>query len=297
MLEDSDQPTPKQIVEEYFSFLNVLGDRLRTGVRKENQHEDSPLLDTHPGLAILFRTLSNASETPRLVPLRNLEEWNPLSQRVLLSDEHPLKVSKFEEDFTLVPMHIQTFLEWAHEAIHILVFEEWFTGNVPIETQSQFTRWQLAGEALAFWYVDIYLTRSVRDVVPNAELTYNRSSISNCGFHPEQAFKEIGLNDSLSILPIYVDAFLGDTAALEQSNHPFCKTYGKRLGGFYKDSRISLSSLYSVMQDMDIFQEFYDRFCNLPNMPSLSQSLTDSSTLGEEDGISSRILNWGKYGL
>ncbi len=253
----------RQIVDNHFRFIDRLGTRLRNSGPVQGETAKSVLSRATPGLQALFDSLVTGSPTARAVKDRTVEEWNPLSQRILLSDETPIFAAALERDFTLVPSYVQTFVEWAHEAVHILSMEPWFLGARTIRSQSDFTAWYRAAEGMAFWYADIVVTREVRDAAPTADLVYCRSSVSNAGFHPEQAFRALGLVTSEEILPLYIAGFLGDRSPLSTVQHPLSVTLAERIHEFYIGSDLTLRGLYDLLASFDVFGEFFDRFCQL----------------------------------
>ena len=258
-----------QIVAGYLGFIDVLGRRLREGVYGVEGTPFGTISDFLPGLEPLLNSLVAASPTARKVSERFIEDWNPFAQRILLSDEAPTDSTAFERDFSLVASYAQTLVEWGHEAVHILALEPWLSGRRKICSESEFVTWNLASEALAFWYADIVLTRKIRETIPEAELIYCRQSVSNTAFHPEQAFRRLGLSESKEILPLYIAAFLGKDIRLQSGGHPFSTVLANRLSDFYSGTTVTLKGLYSVLAMFDLFEGFYSRFCAIPHLPSL----------------------------
>jgi hypothetical protein len=273
------------IVETHLGFIDKLGKRLRDEPHGCLGTPGGVLMEQLPGLQSLFDSIVCASETPRRVIERHIEDWNPLSQRILLSDERPLPSSVLETEFSLIPSYVQTFIEWAHEAVHIFAMEPWFCGRKALDSKEKFVQWYLGGEGLAYWYADIVVTRAVRDAIPEAELVYNRSAVSNAGFHPEQAFRSLGINDTYATLPLYINGFVGQDIRLKQSDNPLCITLAEKIYEFYTKSTITLHSLYTVLEESGIFEEFYQRFCQVDNLPGLfdEAQLDALATLDIED--------------
>lgn len=257
------------IVRQHFDFIDKLGRRLRDDAYGLHETPLGELSEQFPGLQQLLDSMVSASPTPRKVKERTIEDWNPFAQRVLLSDETPLESSLFEGEFSLLSTYVQTFIEWAHEAIHILAVEPWLVGRCAISSQAEFERWNLAAEALAFWYADIVVTRTIRTTVPEAELVYSRQSVSNTCFHPEQAFRRIGLHEALELLPLYIAGFLGDETPLATHAHPYARALSRRLYEFYEGTTSTLASLYTVLQEFGFFAQYYPRFCAIDGLPSL----------------------------
>jgi hypothetical protein len=273
-------PDPHAIVAEHFGFISRLSRRLGTGAAADGDCDGDVVLNAVPGLEELFASIVTASPTPRLVKHRSREEWNPLSQRMLLSDATPVPATALEADFSLVPSYAQTFVEWSHEAVHLLALESWFCGDRAIASAADFVAWYLAGEALAFWYADIVVTRAVRSTVPTADLVYSRNAVSNAGFHPEQAFRAVGLEDAVDILPLYIEGFLGRATPLGENAHPLCSAFAARLAEFYSGSRANLQALHDVLEGFDLFSGFQNRFCRVSRLPSLFEGQTRAALAG-----------------
>lgn len=263
------------VVSDYFGFIDTVGQRIRHG--NDVTPPSAPLLNALPGLSELFSTFPVASETARYVGDRKIEDWNPLGQRLLLPDSLPAPASEFETEFSLLTMSAQTLVEWAHEAIHILAVEHWTTGQVSLRDEAEFKAWYLAAEGLAFWYADIVVTRAIRQSVPNAELVYSRSAVSNAGFHPEEAFRQVGIGDADALCELYVSSFLGRAEALCSSTSHLAQTYGKRLTGFYRDSGKTLNALWNILHDQEFLGGYWEQFCNIPGLPCLLRDAPGNS--------------------
>ncbi|RWB31645.1 hypothetical protein [Mesorhizobium sp.] len=231
-----------------------------------------PLLEQLPGLEALFRSFPVVSETERMVAARRLEDWNPLGQRLLLPDATPAPASEFEAEFSLLVMAAQSLVEWSHEAIHMLAVEPWCVGRLDLSSKERLSEWYLAAEGLAFWYADIVVTRAIRRSTPETELIYCRSSVSNAGFHPEEAFRRVGLSAADELLEGYLAAFLGRDSALVGSGDPLASTYYERLKGFYRDSRVTLGSLSGVLTQFGATGDYWRRFCRIDGLPALTDA-------------------------
>lgn len=281
-------PDQGGIATTYFGFIDSFGQRIREG--KSGEAPTSTLLSALPGLSELLSSFPVASLTERQVIHRKVEDWNPLGQRLLLPDSLPAPASAFETEFSLLTMSAQTLVEWAHEAIHVLAVEHWTTGQVSLADEAEFSQWYLASEGLAFWYADIVVTRAIRQAVPTAELIYTRSAVSNAGFHPEEAFRSMGLQDTDPLCDLYIACFLDKTDALTSSSAPLARTYGKRLHDFYCESGKTLSALWNVLHDQGFLTGYWERFCAIPGLPSLLDPTTGGS-------IAAQIAAIGRRGL
>ncbi|MBI1787286.1 MAG: hypothetical protein HYR60_07000 [Acidobacteria bacterium] len=276
-----------RIVRKYFSFIDQIGRRLRDDPYGFGAQRTAPLTGRFPGLQQLFNSLVSASITVRKVSDRLVEDWNPFSQRMVLPDEKPPRMSELERNITLLPAYVQTFVEWSHEAVHVLALEPFFCGYRNITSRDDFVTWNLANEALGFWYADMVVTRAVREYVPGAEVVYNRCAVSNVVFHPEQAFQRAGLDDLDQILTVYAHSFLGGKSPLSRGGNYYSESLARQLRNFYLGARSNLGNWYGLLRQFDLFGGYYTRFCAKANLPSLwsGEVLAAASSLEFEDYV------------
>lgn len=274
------------VVSDHFEIIDRMAERLRSEPYGAGEEASTPLLDRLPGLLQLFNSLASPSWTERFPGNRRLEEWNPLSQRVLLPDAALPRLSAMECDFNLVQAHTQTFVEWAHEAVHVLLLEPLLTGRMQLASPDGFKRLYTAGEAFAFWYADMVVTRVVRSLAPEAEFVYNRSAASNLTFHPEEAFRRLGLDDPEQVLRAYVRAFLDDAGPIVTGLDPYGKHLRNKIRDFYRDTSKAVVELHTLYLDFGV-QEFLDRFCGQSDLPSLftPEQLESAQRLPLEDYV------------
>ncbi len=274
-----------RIVRKHFGFLNDLARRLRDDPYAVDVRQAAALTSRFPGLQPLFNSLVSASRTVRKVSDRLVEEWNPFSQRILLSDERLPRMSELERNCTLLAAHTQTFVEWSHEAVHILALEPFFCGYRNLGSKADFVSWNLANEALGFWYADMVVTPAIRDFVPGAELVYSRCAVSNVVFHPEQAFHRAGIHELDRILAVYLQSFLGKRGELGSSGNYYSRALARQIKEFYLGARTSLGNWYRILEQFDLFGGYYRRFCGKENLPSLftTEVLEESAQLKFEN--------------
>lgn len=223
--------------------------------------------DAMPGLEQLLGSLTVISPSKRQVRERHVEDWNPLAQRVLLSDRATLPMSELELPLGTLSSHAQTFVEWAHEAVHIYSMEGWLTGAHALTDRESFRSWYLAGEGLAYWYADIVVTRALRQALPSLNLVFSRQAVSSASFHPETALAELGLTSPEDVLPVYLEAFTGRWE--HQGPERLGRAFSARVRDFYEDSAGTLGNLFQTLSDYDILDGYWRRFCAIPGLPSL----------------------------
>jgi hypothetical protein len=280
-----------RLARRHFGFIDHLGRHLRDSAYGVGQKPTGALTGQFPGLKQLFDSMASASATARAVRDRVIEDWNPFSQRLLMSDARPPKMSELERSFSLIPAYVQTFVEWSHESIHILALEPFFCGRRSIDSERTFIAWNLAGEAVAHWYADMVLTPAIRAYVPDAEIAYNRRAVSNNAFHPEQAFKRIGLTDLDEILTLYVRAFLGRPNALSTSASSYPRALAHQLKEFYEGARGVQRGWYLLLRDFDFFEDYRGQFCAIEGLPSLLG--TEACATASEETIEDFIHRLG----
>ena len=169
-----------------------------------------------PGLFNLFESFSGAAIYD--YHSRVEKEWNPFSQRPYFTKHSALKDKSIFTHLEKAKNAISIlFIESAHEATHVLLWEPLFTGKCKNLTRQQFTDASLVFEGFCFWYADIIVTQTMRSRLPDGELAHARSAVSLANFHPFRAFKAIGINDHEKILDIYMQSFAGGITELYEN--------------------------------------------------------------------------------
>lgn len=258
------------VIKRHFAALNQWGRRLRTQPYGSAPFPPDALTDRFPGLRQLMGTLVCSSDTARENSQREVEEWNPLAQRVLLPDDSTPPMKGIERDFNRIRAHAQTFIEWSHEAVHVLGLEPFLCGTRRFTSPGLFGRWHLAGEALAFWFADMVVTPGIRQHVPEAEFVYGRSAVSNLTFHPQEVFQRLGLSEHDEVLQAYLQAFTQQAGhAMGRGNDPFVRHLGRQIAHFYKAVRLPTRHWHWVLQEFGFFSGYMDRYTGIEGLPSL----------------------------
>lgn len=228
--------------------------------------------DGFPGLEQLFGSLTVSSPTRRHVRGRTVEDWNPIAQRMLMSDATLPPLSALELPLGTLSAHAQTFVEWAHEAIHVFSMEPWLTGERRLTDKNAFRQWYLAGEGLAYWYADIVVTRALRQAAPSLNLVFSRQAVSSASFHPETALAELGLTDAADLRDLYIEAFTGRWQHAGEER--LARAFSDRVRDFYEDSAGTLGNLFHCLDDYGVLDGYWQRFCCIPGLPSLLPAAT-----------------------
>jgi hypothetical protein len=280
------------VIDEHFGTIDRMASRLRQEPYGSGAEETTPLLQKLPGLLQLFNSVASPSWTTRSPEHRAIEEWNPISQRVLLPDEAPPPMGALESDFNLLRAHAQTFVEWSHEAVHVLSLEPVFVGAMPLGDADRMTTLLMGSEALAFWYADMVVTPAIRRTIPKAELVYGRSAVSNLTFHPEEVFRRLGIRGRSAILLGYIQTFIGEDGAIGSGNDPFGLHLRRSLRELYDQTRGPVHHLHALYERLGL-PEYLKRFC-LPGLPSLlsRRELERAATLSMEAYLTELGTRW-----
>lgn len=228
-------------------------------------------IEDSPEIRKLLASLPVWSPSVDLGTPDRLEEWNPFSQRPVLSAT-PREDRAWGDEFLAAEQFFRSFIMMAHEALHILLWEPFFAGSLSISSSKQFIGMSLCAEAFCFFHSDIVLTRKIRETLPDGEVVFSRSSVSSRNFHPYRAFRAIGVSKPDRILDLYLEAFSGERTGLLNSRDPFASSLCDRIYKFYAVSRPPLERLYQVLRATGIFDEFRTRFCSMEGLPALLPS-------------------------
>jgi hypothetical protein len=226
------------------------------------------LADPFTGLMNLLRTTTAVTYAKPGYTLRSEVEWNPISQRVVL-DALTDGSSAIDASFEMAYAVVRAFINMAHETMHVVLWEPFFTGELPVRNQKQFLEYSLLFEAFCFWYADIIVTPLLRRRFPDAELVFARSAVSEPHFSPYRAFQKMGNTDKLDVLSLYLNAFSGYRTSLLDAKGIFPESLSRRFYKFYLGAKTPSYRHFRLMKEAGIFDEFFRRFCRIPNLPSI----------------------------
>jgi hypothetical protein len=218
----------------------------------------TPLPVELPGLSALLASFATAAPAPP-------DEWNPFAQRLFhrTAVEAPRALARDLEAATVV---VDRFIELAHEAMHVLLWEPLFVGRC---SRAGFVERSLAFEGHCFWYADIVVTRALRVRLPDGELARGRSALSQPRFHPYRAFASLGITNPREILDHYLDAFTGIRGALyARRDRTFVKDLFRQLASMYFISKDASAALAARLDDIGVFGELRRRF-GFAGLPAL----------------------------
>lgn len=248
-------PTLREL-ERYSSYFE-------NGSRSLAGAPDLPLFAGLSGVAKLLGSFSIAL-------LHDLyeEEWNPFSQRQLILNVIPAK-NGFALPFQTLEDSLRSLLLSVHEALHIALWEPFFTGRLRVADKETFKSASLCFEACCFWYADLIATPRLRRKFPDNELTFERKAISETYFHPSRAFAALGITEPDRILEVYMAAFCGRGTPLSQPKEIFSFNLAQRIYQFHFAAKAPLHGLYAQLRRAGTFSEFRERFCAVDCVPSL----------------------------
>lgn len=261
-------------MQEYLTFFENFAKQV-TAPQKSNAKYKLKIERDIPGLNNLFQSMSASA----LDGAKG--EWNPISQKIF--DGHiPKAQNDIAHDFDQISITVTQFLIKAHEALHIYFWEPFFSGQYRIRSKEKFVEQSLVFEGCCFWYTDILMTPPMRAYLPDGEFVFSRTAVSQRAFHPYRAFKSLGIDDQYKILDLYIDSFRGyETPIFSKRVDGFVHNLAKRIYGFYVGSIKPSTDLFNRLKAVGIFSEFFDRFCDIPNLPS---AIDDSTSKLLADG-------------
>lgn len=235
-----------------------------------------------PGFSHLVGSMSTLAVSQFREGVYLHPEWNPFSQRAHIrhKDIHSDALTAgFDQIFTV----LTEMIELSHETSHILLWEPFLTGHWKITNRKLFIEASLCFEAYCFWYSDIIVTPHLREKMPDSEVAFSRHSVSQSQFHPDRAFKALGITDPYQILDIYLAAFLGyHSPLLTHQRNPFVRDLCRRLYTFYLNGEQQGFRFYHQLKKMGVFGDFARRFFGKKTLPSiLSQHFTQINGLAD----------------
>lgn len=217
-----------------------------------------------PGLLNLlnsFTSMSARTYDP------NIEEWNPFSQRPIF-ETLPDSGDTFNLDFQKINEAAYRFIIFAHESMHVLLWEPFFTGRLS-PNRKQFKEYSLAFEGLCFWFGDIIVNRKMRLLAPDGELVFSRNAASQPHFHPYRVFDQMKIKKEDKILDVYLAAFCGQNSGLKGASGILPRNLNARFEKFYKGTHKPTNRMFDTLKRIGIFEEYFERFCRQPGIPTL----------------------------
>jgi hypothetical protein len=251
------------------SYHHVLSRLTESGIsqkKKSSARPTLPYVHQVEGLENLYRSLSSvAPARPAAVD----EEWNPLSQRPH-SPLPPVVGKELGAEITALKEAIDAFTTLSHEMMHVALWEPFFTGKWRPLSRAQFRNFSLMAEGYCFFFGDIIVTSLVRKRYADGEFAFARQTPSNALFHPMRAFDALGISDKNEILDIYLDGFVGKKTSLATSRHAsnFASSLAGRIYEFYSGTLGYLNHMHEVFLEIGVLDEFYERFCTVPGLPT-----------------------------
>jgi hypothetical protein len=251
------------------TYHDILSCLTKSGVslaKKSSPNPKLPYVEAVEGLENLYRSLSSvAPARPAAVD----EEWNPLSQRPH-SPLPPAVGKELGAEITALKEAVDAFTTLSHEMMHVALWEPFFTGKWRPRNRTQFRNYSLMAEGYCFFFSDIIVSRLVRVQFADGEFALARQTPSNALFHPMRAFEALAITDNKEILDIYLNGFIGKKTILKDSAHAssLVSSLAGRIHEFYKGTLGYLNDMHEVFLEIGVLDEFYQRFCKIPSLPT-----------------------------
>lgn len=275
------------MVEAYVTFLNSANARL--GPRRQ-AHDSDKILRLPiaiEGLENLINSFSSGSPHDRV---KDLEEWNPFSQRPIFEVDPKISPS-LSYDFDYVSDIAHRFIVLVHEAMHVLLWEPFFCGRFK-PNRTNFRDLSLAFEGFCFWYAEIVVNGKLNFKFPDGEGVLERNSVSQSLAHPQSAFRGLKLTDPRQIMQIYTQAFRGYETKLSQpTTDPIVLNLAERFYSFCITTVRGPHGMFEAFKEFGLFDEFYSRFCKVRELPSL----LPESLLGFPMNLDTDTYCWKMY--
>lgn len=258
-------PVTEQRIEDYLVFIKKAGAYLgpRSSLQAPKHISGMPI---HlPGLENLLNSFSSGSAHDKV---KDIEEWNPFSQRPIYEVDPQLKPS-IGNEFLRIGDTAHRFIILAHEAMHVLMWEPFFCGQFR-PSRHEFRELSLAFEGFCFWYADLVVNEKMRLTFPDGESVLERCSVSQTAVHPKTGFKLLRLQSPRKAMNTYIDAFCGyETSLSRKTKDPIVLNLAERFYSFYSSTVEGPNGMFQVFKQFGLLDEFFTRFCRARGLPSL----------------------------
>jgi hypothetical protein len=220
-----------------------------------------------------------------------IEQWNPYSQRPLAWMGN--LGSPRQKNFLAVSEALNRFVLLAHEALHVILLEDFFVGKSAFSNRDHFIDFNLANEGFTFWMTDWVIWPEISASLPKTEFRYSNFTVASPFFSPRAALASVDIKSQSDSLEFYLDSFMGYST--DQSKKLSGKTRKNLLAHnlqqnfrqFFVASLKPLENLYSAFHRNDFLPLFQKKFCQIPNLPRLMDDCGDSK--GDEFAYFSRM--------
>jgi hypothetical protein len=192
-------------------------------------------------------------------------EWNPINQRVIFYSEMKGPRIDFRFDHSFQSFFLP--LSNLHEIEHLLLFEPFYIGKLPIGSLNWFLEVYFSLEATSVWHMEHTISPALNSPFPDKERFLDRAGLTTKRYSQKRAFKNANLSSSQT-LNCYLDSFTGRRSLLVGKNDVFQFNLVSRFYGFYFESLAPLKFFYKELSEVGAFKEYYERFCNVPGLPT-----------------------------
>jgi hypothetical protein len=221
-------------------------------------------------------------------------EWNPISQRAVLRKPQTFTGALLTSDFQHLFNQVHDFIEFAHEMMHVVLWEPLFAGKWRFRTASEFTTHALLSEAFCFFYGDMVIARKIRDTYPDGEVVFSRNAVSLPYFPPYRVFQALGKTDPSEILGVYMNAFLAQERPGSGEAENITNEFLARIHDFHKGAMLALGKVHAIFNFIGLFDEFFERFCEKKGIPQLlSDEILKTSFEGNGQFFFTSFFNEG----
>ncbi|HUP57407.1 MAG TPA: hypothetical protein VM598_08145 [Bdellovibrionota bacterium] len=272
---DSDE-TPRLVPQTFQTYAQAV-EYFRRTPAPESQHPRIPYC-FGPGLTAIHDSISAVAIGESRSEQGPVLEWNPLSQRPVFYHP-PSERDGLEQGFMRVSEQLWRFISISHEAMHVALWEPFFTGHWRPQSKSEFLSFSLKNEGACFFYSDIVVASSVRERFPDGEFVFNRGFQSSPNFHPYRAFRALGITDPARILDEYLAAFAGEPCRLSSAAREpngFAASLAGKIRAFYNGTSKPNALLHQMLSSTGILGEYHARFCSVRGLPSLFEAETQA---------------------
>lgn len=209
----------------------------------------------------IFRTFASRSY--------DNEEWNPLNQVLPLQTQKRVNSRFFGHQMLDSWLNVYRRVTAVHEAMHILLLEPFFIGKLNFKSLQDFEYCYLAFEGATVWHMELTATPAYDSKHFDGESLYARAGITTPSFSHRAALRALSTSSEDETLKLYIDCFTGCHTKLAQSDNIYARNLAVRLYSSFFDSKKPMQLLHNQLTSLGIIDEFQNRFCKIPNLPTI----------------------------
>jgi hypothetical protein len=218
-----------------------------------------------------FKQIGSFSPAAGFSSYEKKVQWNPISQQIPVDNEGPVKSNNLQHSFIETFRAFRNFSFMMHESNHILFWEPFFTGVDRPKTAREYRRLALGLEGANFWNDSFNLSPALSKSLkaPDGEKSGERQDAGNRVYAGRVALSELGCHKK-ELLREFINVFQGKSSKMGSlSKMPIALNVLAKNGSAFYGGRKKSDLFFNILNEMEIFTSYFDRFCKKPGIPAL----------------------------